>query len=416
MTATFRAPARFGAALLVTLGLTLTTACTSGPAPGPSPTPTGTVSLAPTVNELRGPDGTPLVATTVDIATAQPAAEGTQYSVVAETPPLTEQGDPATAFGVQPDGTALLAGIPADFVAKDATLTGEATFGGYLEGTLTELTRAKALPVGASSTDDVTVWVESLTGDVANGRWRIRAVEAGGAVTTLAESKDLGVPGNVHAAIATPRPVVHDDRVYFNAAYVEQDGTSRVQVLSVPVAGGSVRVEVKGATTPVVFDGGVAVLRLGDGLTPDGAQNPLDTVGVAVLLDGRYQEIVSVGASGNPGAQGTISDLAGGGDTLSFARQGVLYVVDARAGTAVAVAAPSDTTFVGVAQCGSRLTWSALGPEAGQFVYDVDDGALWRVADAAVTGRSFCAGDLLAWDHTDNWSEKHTVTLVTRWE
>lgn len=415
MTATFRAPARLGAALLAALGLTLTSACAGGPAPSPTPGPTGTVSLAPTVNELRGPDGAPLVATTIDVTAAQPAAEGTQYSVVVETPPTTASGDPATALGVRPDGTALLAGIPADLVTKDATLEGEATFGGYVEGTLTELTRATALPVNASTTDDVTVWVESLTGDVAHGRWRIRAIADKGGVTTLAESKNLGVPGNVHAAIATPRPVVFDDRVYFNAAYVEQDGTSRVQVLSVPVAGGEVRVEVKGATTPVVFDGGVAVLRLGDGLAEDGAQNPLDTVGVSVLLDGRYQEIVSVGASGNPGAHGTISDLAGGGGTLSFARQGVVYVVDARDGTAVAVAAPSDTTFVGVAQCGSRLTWSALGQEAGQLVYDIDEGTLWRVADAAVTGRSFCAGDLLAWDHTDNWSEKHTVTLVTRW-
>lgn len=413
MTAPFRSAARRGALLLAVAGLTLTAACT----PDPTPAPTGgaNASGTPTVNELRGPDGAPLAAKVIDVATAKAAAEGTEYSVVAETPPTTASGHAATAVGVRPDGTALLAGVPEGFVAADGTLAGDATFGGYLEGKLTELTRSTALPVGAYVGDDVTVWVESLTGDVAHGRWRIRAVAGDGGARTIAESKDLGVPGNVHPAIATPKPVVHDGRVYFNAAYVEEDGTSRVQVLSVPAEGGKVRVEVRGATTPVVFDGGVAVLRLGDGLTEDRAQNPLDTVGVSVILDGRYQEIVSVGASANPGAQGTISDLAGGGDSLSFMRQGVLYVVDALDGEAVAISAPADSTFLGVQQCGSRVTWSALGPEPAQLVYDAKDGALWRVADTAVTGRSMCAGDLLAWDHTDNWSEKHTVTLVTRW-
>lgn len=413
MTPPFRSAARRGAFLLAVAGLTLTAACT--PDPAPAPTGGAGASASPTVNELRGPDGTPLAAEVLDVATAKVAAEGTDYSVVAETPPTTASGHAATAIGVRPDGTALLAGVPEGFVAEDGTLTGDATFGGYFEGELVELTRSTALPVGAFVTDDVTVWVESLTGDVAHGRWRIRAVVGDGGVRTLAESKDLGVPGNVHPAIATPRPVVHDGRVYFNAAYVEEDGTSRVQVLSVPAEGGKTRVEVRGATTPTVFDGGVAVLRLGDGLTEDGAQNPLDTVGVSVILDGRYQEIVSVGASANPGAQGTIADLNGGGGTLSFTRQGVLYVVDAAEGTAVAISAPADSTFLGVQQCGSRVTWSTLGPESAQLVYDAEGGTLWRVADPAVTGRAMCAGDLLAWDHTDNWSEKHTVTLVTRW-
>lgn len=413
MTPPHRSSVRHGAAVLAALGLGLTAACTPGPAPAPTGPPAATGT--PTVNELRGPDGTTLVTAVVDIAAAQRAAEGAQYSVVAETPPLTASGLSATAVGVRPDGTTLLAGTPEGFVGQDGTLAGDATFGTYLEGELTELTRATALPVGAYVDDDVTVWVESLTGDVAHGRWRIRTLADGGGVTTVAESKDLGVPGNVHPAIATPRPVVHDGRVYFNSAYVEEDGTSRVQVLSVPTAGGKVRVEVKGATTPVAFDGGVAVLRLGDGLTPDGAQNPLDTVGISVLLEGRYQEIVSVSASANPGAQGTISDLAAGGGTVTFTRQGVLYVVDPLAGTAVAIGAPADSTFLGVRQCGSRVTWSTVGGASGQLVYDVDSGTLWRVDDAAVTGRSMCGGDLLAWDHTDNWSEKHTVTLVTRW-
>ncbi|QIK83572.1 hypothetical protein [Sanguibacter sp. HDW7] len=413
MTPPFSTPARRGAVLLAVAGLALTAACTPGATPTP-PTQKST-SIGTTVNELRGPDGAPLVAKVVDVATAKVAAEGTQYNVVVETPPVTASGFAATAVAVRPDGTTMLAGLPEGFLAKDGTLAGDATFGSYFEGKLSELSRAAALPVGAYVTKDATVWVESLTADIANARWRIRVAGTDGGVRTIAESKDLGVPGNVHPAIAAPKPVVHDGRVYFNSAYVEQDGTSRVQVLSVPLEGGKVRVEVKGATTPVVFDGGVAVLRLGDGVTEDGAQNPLDTVGVSVLLDGRYQEIVSVGASANPGAQGTIADLAGGGDTLTFTRQGVLYVVDAADGSAVAIGAPSDTTFLGVQQCGSRVTWSALGAGAGQLVYDVDGETLWRVDDAAVTGRSLCADDLLAWDHTDNWSEKHTVTLVTRW-
>ena len=51
----------------------------------------------------------------------------------------------------------------------------------------------------------------------------------------------------------------------------------------------------------------------------------------------------------------------------------------------------------------------------GRYQEIVSVGVLWRVADPAVTGRSMCAGDLLAWGHTDHWSEKHTVTLVSRW-
>ena len=414
MTPPFRSPARRGAALLVVAGLALTAACSPSSDPAPTTAPTSGVPVAPTVNELRGPDGTPLVTTTLDAASAAVAAEGEQYSVVVETPATTASGLAAVALGVQPDGTALVAGVPADFVRDDGTLSGDATFGGYAEGTLAEVSRATALPVAAYTADGTTVWVESLTGDVANGRWRIRATSDDGGVRTLAESKELGVPGNVHPAIATPRPVIFDGRVYFNAAYVEQDGTSRVQILSVALGGGKVRVEVRGATTPVVFDGGVAVLRLGDALTEDGAQNPIDTVGVSVLLEGRYQEIVSVPASPNPSAQGTISDLAGGGGTLTFTRQGVLYVVDALEGTAVAVSSPADATFVGVQQCGSLVTWSSLGKESGQLVYDVDGGELWRVEDPAVTGRSLCSDDVLAWDRADG-AQSPTVTLVTRW-
>ncbi|WP_129590657.1 hypothetical protein [Sanguibacter massiliensis] len=124
--------------------------------------------MTPTVNELRGPDGRPLV-------------------------------------------------------ADDGTLADDASCGGCYEGDLTELPRATALPVDAYADDDVTVWVESLTGDVAHGRWRVRVVADDGVVRTLAESKDLGVPGNVHAAIATPRPAVYDGRVYFNAAETRGD-------------------------------------------------------------------------------------------------------------------------------------------------------------------------------------------------
>lgn len=429
-------PSMSGALCLFGLGTLLLAACTTlttpdgatEPASGSSmPSTPSTGPSALNVPGLEWPDGPDFIVTRLKLQDAMVARPGTDYREQYNTTDLARDGRVFVPFALTDKGTLVgSTGEQDDYNPVFGVLSATDQVGMYSRGTFTPFTAAGAdakarkpnFVAGGSATETGTVWAELQEESFMEGTWKIMGVPAGGKTArVLSTAEEASVPAHSPMAFGMPKPIIANDRVYWQAAFpADTPSGYEGRVLSAPFEGGKdLRVERTQAYAPVNFGSAVAVLGIestGDGLSANKSIS---------LVESSHGDIDLVRISESaPEGQG-FESLGGAGNIFSFSYLGDFYIVNTVSGKVVAIPLPSTTGLANVAHCGDRVTWSFVdqnsSPAESRYVYNARNASLRVLTNPAFTGTAQCGGDYMSWTlSTGTGKNAKTWDVVTRWE
>ncbi len=383
---------------------------TATPAVGPA---------APPVASLTGPDGSALVVTELSLPAAQDAPEARVE--VLRTLPEGEDGT-VTPYAVSSSGEVLVSTFaPDSFDAGALELLATTPVHLWTEDGLVPLGSTGALVPGdphrqvvsATFADGSPAWHETTGVQVGTSDWRMFA-RRGDAPALLARSEQV-VPAELPGLVGHPQLAAAGDRVGWETVEEREDGTLRTRLVSVPAAGGELRVEAELAAMPAGTAAGWVTLRLEDrDVAPvDEDGQPLEAAaGTSIDLvapGGVARTLVEL--DGLP-----VSQLAaGGGEVLAWSDETDVHV-GTTVGSVVHHLLPAPGTSVvpwSLAVCDERVVWAAApadGP-ATTYVFDPATGAVGVLPAVPGDGGTVCGGPYLAWTQADDDGER-VVTLA----
>ena len=435
------------------LALLLLSACTpAAPAQAPLPgseksTPgaaeqsmTATGGAPRIIKSLEWPDGGKLAATRIPLEAAVQAVPGRDYEISYTTEELAEEGKHLDAFALTESG-ALVGGMSSS-TGIDLSSDFGSGWGGiisdqvglYENGTFTPFSGPEGRPkhhrghqvIAGSVADGYAVWSEAVNEEppfdnVSVGEWRITAADlATGKTRDLASSTGktpdyLGeerLSGN-----GSPRPVVSENKVYWQAASTAPyaDGIAS-PLLAAALDGSEPMAMVRPhADFPTRFKGGIAMAERG---APNHPGDPSNAITLAVAGEDDMPILrVAPDAKGEDG----FTSFDGDGTIVSFTYGNEFLILDSGTRTAVATDVPADSSVVGVAHCGSTVSWTFrdlnnLRPHDSRYVYDAETSSLRVLTDPAFAGSARCGGGYISWGvGAGKDGNFKTWDIVTRW-
>ncbi len=427
--------AQRGRTSFVALGLAVAlsaTACTAGAGSGdasPSQSQPTTQSVAPSpsgpasgvVAGLAWPDGSPVVATTVDPAAA---AEVTGTTEIGRFPIY---GHPTIVpQSVNADGTVVVS----QFVGG----SGDRTWGGndaigVWDGTVgpwrssVEVSGDGSRGVSDAVTDGTTlVWLESVGDTGTVGWWAIYAAPADGpgTVRQLASSDDLDFD-DLSWDLGAGSLVVDDGRAYYGAPVSGPDGTAPYALYSVSLKGGDLRLEVPRATDQTLGADGIIVART----EAEEKGTPPNSLSTATSLDlvapGKDPRTLITFERG-PGAS-TFTQMQAAGSHVVVSNEQSLVVLDPAGRSALRVVAPAAGSLGSVGACDDRVIWTFRGPDidgepqfdvAEWFILTPSTGEVVRRTAPSTGGPVMCAGDVVMLAESDEEADPGSMAVVLR--
>ena len=401
----------------VPLPATPSSPTTSGEPTSPAPTSTP----APGARGLLWPDGSAVEATVVDLKNARAAVDG-DYRIVAEVP-ATWQGKHVLTLAAGPNETVLVAVFPEDNDDEATGLLKHHTEVGIMDREEFKpfASTVDAVPDdaprqtgGGTIASGYAAWMETPSTQVGSLDWRIftKDLKTDAAPVLVAKAESLDSAWG---------PVISGGRVYWETSEGPGDGTWSIKILSAPLVGGDVRVELDLASMPAAVDGGLVVEQLTEGavVSPDDAA-PTDAVirstGISVF-DGKGAAKPLVTFARPTTDDWFVREIAGDGPTVAMAIGHDLYVLGTSGTKATRIEMAGGTTAGGLAVCGDLVTWADVPDGESdadhQYVYDVGTEELLVVDVPANAGASSCNGRTILWEAFND--DDLMVATLTEW-
>lgn len=425
---TNRALALAAVGALLAAGLTGCTPLTQPDGSGLTAGPTASATQQSAEDSgLRWPDGTPVMANPHVLGLARLAVDGEDYSGHLNTTTAVGPVRSIQPMGLEPSGSLVtIAGTPNDektledtgraFV-HDSIRLGRYTPEGFLPftdaGKDTTSRTPRSVPGGSVSEAGI-VWSEATEENSGTG-WQILGVSPGSnEMRVLASGKGDGKLAVGQSYRSTMAPVLVDGRVYWNLGVSKAaDGEyPDYTMYSVDFENpGKPRKEATDALVP--FPGSHGVVSTA--LEPGSSGYPVPHVVKSYVPGTPPEEVL------RPATENSFVELLGSdAQAMSLSYNGNLSIIDPHTRNAEMFPTPASSEIVGLAQCGTRISWSYQSntgdSPSERYVYDRAASELLVVREPDLIGPGFCSGDFMAWSTVDPTGTIPVFeTTVTRW-
>lgn len=421
-------------ATLIGSSLSACTALTQPDGSGVSDPPALTEPSSTLGSPLLWADGSSIAVTAHKLDLARLVTAGTDYTKYSSTESLTTGPKAFASLGVNASGA--LAGVwgtrqndehfmeTGQLMEPESMRMGLHTSASFAPFTRAEAPRSAYVPQTVSSgivTAEGTIWSELTEDNSGHSGWKILGVSPGSTQVRVLASRPRTQSPEEELYFASLRvTALVDGRVYWHIARQSVDADyPAYQMLSVDFANpGTPREEAFQTDVSSPWKRGVVAANL----EPNDAEAMTAQALTSYQPGAAPQEILRLerGRSDESGLKLLGSDDRG----LSVAHDDDLYFIDPETRSAQMVRGPYRSEVVGLASCGSRVSWIFREPDAQKlpterYVFDRDSATLQILrGKATMAGSGSCAGDFISWSEigqVDAGNGMEMWDVVTRW-